>query len=63
MDQYGANNTYAKMRKQKDKERTLKVKFMCNNVFGLDDAFCHEAHLLKKNLLRIVHVKEFSPEV
>jgi hypothetical protein len=24
MDQYGANNTYAKMRKQKDKERTLK---------------------------------------
>ena len=35
-------------------------KFMCNSIFGLDEAFSNEANVLKKNLLRIIHMKEFS---
>ena len=36
------------------------VKLICNHIFGLDEAFSHEANSLQKNLLKIVHVKEFS---
>lgn len=39
------------------------TKFICNNIFGLDEAFSHDAHVLKKNLLRILHMKDFAPEV
>lgn len=38
------------------------IKFICN-VYGLDDAFSQPASVLRKNLLRIIHVKEFSKEV
>jgi hypothetical protein len=36
-------------------------KQICNNIFALDEAFSAEANTLKKNLLRIVHEKEFAP--
>ena len=38
-------------------------KQICNNIFALDEAFSAEANTLKKNLLKIVHEKEFSPQV
>ena len=36
-------------------------KQICNNIFALDEAFSAEANTLKKNLLRIMHEKEFAP--
>lgn len=39
------------------------TKFICNNVFGLDEEFSNAANVLKKNLIRIMHMKEFSNEV
>ena len=33
------------------------------NIFGLDDAFSQETTNLKRNLLKIVREKEFSPTV
>lgn len=37
-------------------------KFICNHIFGLDDAFFKEAQQMKVNLLRMVRCKEFSDE-
>ena len=39
------------------------AKQICVNIFGLDEAFSTEATILKKNLLKLVHEKEFSPQV
>lgn len=38
------------------------TKFICNHVFGLDEAFHSEAAKVKSNLFRMLHCKEFSPE-
>ena len=38
-------------------------KQICNNIFGLDDAFANEANTLKKNLLKIISEMEFAPHV
>jgi len=38
-------------------------KFISTHIFGLDEAFYHEAHQLKMNLLRMIRCKEFSDEV
>lgn len=35
-------------------------KLLCKNVFGLDPAFHQEAQALRKNLLTLVHCREFS---
>lgn len=37
-------------------------KFLCNNVFGIDEEFQSEANILLKNLYKIVRVQEFSDE-
>jgi len=31
-------------------------------VFGIDDAFYQESQQMKSNMLRMIHVKEFSEE-
>jgi hypothetical protein len=38
-------------------------KQICKNVFGLDEAFSGASQSLKRNLLKILREKEFSPEV
>lgn len=37
-------------------------KMVCEHIFGLDSAFQHVTQNLKRNLLRLIHVKEFSDE-
>ena len=37
-------------------------KQISNNIFGLDDAFIHPSTVLKKNLLKLIHIMEFSDE-
>ena len=39
------------------------TKMIYNHVFSLDPAFELNANTLKKNLLRLIHQKEFSPDV
>ena len=39
------------------------TKMVCNHIFGLDSAFSQQTSRLKRNLLRCIHVKEFSEEV
>lgn len=36
---------------------------LCNHAFGLDEAFAHSTAALKRNLLTLLHRKEFSTEV
>jgi hypothetical protein len=36
---------------------------MCNHVFGLDEAFAHATASLKRNMLTLIHRKEFSTDV
>lgn len=38
-------------------------KMLCNHVFGLDESFFVTTGVLFKNMLRIIHQKEFAPEV
>lgn len=38
------------------------AKLITNHVFGLDEAFYDEARMVKSNLLRMIHCKEFSKE-
>ena len=35
---------------------------MTTHVLGIDEAFAYEAAQVKANLMRMIHVKEFSPE-
>lgn len=37
-------------------------KLMTSHVLGIDSAFSYEASQVKVNLLRMIHVKEFSKE-
>ena len=39
------------------------VKMITKHVFSLDESFIHQSTSLKQNLLRVIHAKEFSPEV
>lgn len=39
------------------------VKMVCNHAFGLDEAFSIPTAALKRNLLTLLHRKEFSTEV
>jgi hypothetical protein len=36
---------------------------ICNHAFGLDEAFSTATAVLKRNLLSLIHRKEFSSEV
>jgi hypothetical protein len=36
---------------------------MCNHVFGLDEAFANATASLKRNMLTLIHKKEFSTDV
>ena len=39
------------------------AKQLCVNVFGLEEAFVPAAQTLKRNILHLLHEKEFSPAV
>lgn len=87
MGEYVGENKYARLRKQRERERKLAElrkwefpqrigsynqyaqpalefsKQICNNIFALDEAFSQETTTLKKNLLKLIHEKEFAPQV